>query len=216
MWTRRSWPTGCCCGIEAAQRASSSPRGRPAVGPRMPSRLLSRLRCNPSRELLRHHQKCTSPNCPVCAPVKQYVSKQRQLVFHRKTGAGPATQLLPLLRRPGCWAAACASAPVCLRGLSAACAAPASAAWPQLAHANRRERCCAYAPSPAHHEPTLCVRERCMALTASAPALPTAPAATLTPELRHNLLLHLQQNPLARENFQAKHGGRGTRCFCAS
>jgi hypothetical protein len=43
-------------------------------------------RCNPSRELLRHHQKCTSPNCPVCAPVKQYVSKQRQQVFYRKTG----------------------------------------------------------------------------------------------------------------------------------
>ena len=43
-------------------------------------------RCNASRELLRHHQKCSSPNCPVCAPVKQYVSKQRQLVYHRKTG----------------------------------------------------------------------------------------------------------------------------------
>ena len=43
-------------------------------------------RCNPSRELLWHHQKCTNAQCPVCAPVKQYVSKQRQLVFHRKTG----------------------------------------------------------------------------------------------------------------------------------
>lgn len=56
-------------------------------------------RCNPSRELLRHHQKCTSPNCPVCAPVKQYVSKQRQLVFHRRTGTW-------VDGAGGCWLAA--------------------------------------------------------------------------------------------------------------
>ena len=30
-------------------------------------------RCVPSRELLKHHQNCTSERCPVCAPVKQYV-----------------------------------------------------------------------------------------------------------------------------------------------
>lgn len=41
-------------------------------------------RCTPSRELLKHHQKCTSAQCPVCAPVKQYVSKQRQLHIQRK------------------------------------------------------------------------------------------------------------------------------------
>ncbi len=30
-----------------------------------------------SRELLKHHQKCVNPACPVCTPVKQYVQKQR-------------------------------------------------------------------------------------------------------------------------------------------
>lgn len=30
-----------------------------------------------SRELLKHHQKCQNPACPVCTPVKQYVQKQR-------------------------------------------------------------------------------------------------------------------------------------------
>ena len=41
-------------------------------------------RCVPSRKLLKHHQKCNSLDCPVCAPVKEYVSKQReQLVQER-------------------------------------------------------------------------------------------------------------------------------------
>ena len=34
-------------------------------------------RCLTSRELLKHHQKCTASDCPVCTPVKQYVQKQR-------------------------------------------------------------------------------------------------------------------------------------------
>ena len=34
-------------------------------------------RCVTSRELLKHHQKCQNPACPVCTPVKQYVQKQR-------------------------------------------------------------------------------------------------------------------------------------------
>ena len=34
-------------------------------------------RCLTSRELLKHHQKCTATDCPVCTPVKQYVQKQR-------------------------------------------------------------------------------------------------------------------------------------------
>ena len=34
-------------------------------------------RCLTSRELLKHHQKCTNQSCPVCTPVKQYVQKQR-------------------------------------------------------------------------------------------------------------------------------------------
>ena len=35
-------------------------------------------RCGPSRILLQHHQKCRDKTCPVCMPVKQYVSKQRE------------------------------------------------------------------------------------------------------------------------------------------
>ena len=35
-------------------------------------------RCAPSRVLLQHHQKCRDKQCPVCMPVKQYVSKQRE------------------------------------------------------------------------------------------------------------------------------------------
>jgi hypothetical protein len=34
-------------------------------------------RCTSSRDLLKHHQKCTSVECPVCMPVKDYVRKQR-------------------------------------------------------------------------------------------------------------------------------------------
>ena len=32
-----------------------------------------------SRELLKHHQKCTDPQCEVCTPVKNYVQRQRQV-----------------------------------------------------------------------------------------------------------------------------------------
>jgi hypothetical protein len=39
-----------------------------------------------SRELLKHHQKCTSTSCPVCTPVKQYVQKQRMQIAHRQVG----------------------------------------------------------------------------------------------------------------------------------
>ena len=38
----------------------------------------SYARCAPSRVLLQHHQKCRDKACPVCMPVKQYVSKQRE------------------------------------------------------------------------------------------------------------------------------------------
>lgn len=41
-------------------------------------------RCTPSRELLRHHQRCVASNCPVCTPVKQYVAKQRETMLQRK------------------------------------------------------------------------------------------------------------------------------------
>ena len=44
-------------------------------------------RCKASRDLLHHHQKCQSTSCPVCVPVKQYVSQQRQLALQRKVGA---------------------------------------------------------------------------------------------------------------------------------
>lgn len=44
-------------------------------------------RCQPSRDLLKHHQRCTSESCPVCAPVKQYVNKQRQSVVREKLEA---------------------------------------------------------------------------------------------------------------------------------
>jgi E1A/CREB-binding protein len=44
-------------------------------------------RCSPSRALLRHHQRCKSPQCPVCAPVKQYVAKQREAILRKKLDA---------------------------------------------------------------------------------------------------------------------------------
>ena len=34
-------------------------------------------RCVASRELLKHHQKCISPECLICVPVKQHVQTQR-------------------------------------------------------------------------------------------------------------------------------------------
>lgn len=34
-------------------------------------------RCTQSKELLKHHQKCTSESCPVCGPVKEHVRKQK-------------------------------------------------------------------------------------------------------------------------------------------
>jgi hypothetical protein len=49
-------------------------------------------RCAPSRMLLRHHQKCSSAQCPVCTPVKQYVSKQRMMVMSRKAAQLPPEQ----------------------------------------------------------------------------------------------------------------------------
>lgn len=39
-------------------------------------------RCVASRELLKHHQRCQDPQCPVCAPVRQAMQKQR-------SGQGP-------------------------------------------------------------------------------------------------------------------------------
>lgn len=44
-------------------------------------------RCSPSRALLRHHQRCKSSHCPVCAPVKQYVAKQREAILRKKLDA---------------------------------------------------------------------------------------------------------------------------------
>ena len=41
---------------------------------------LMHCRCMTSRELLKHHQKCTASDCPVCTPVKQYVQKQRMVM----------------------------------------------------------------------------------------------------------------------------------------
>jgi len=35
-------------------------------------------RCSTSKELLKHHQKCSSQACPICHPVKEYVRKTRQ------------------------------------------------------------------------------------------------------------------------------------------
>jgi len=35
-------------------------------------------RCAQSRELLRHHSKCASPQCPICVPVKMHVDKMRR------------------------------------------------------------------------------------------------------------------------------------------
>lgn len=40
-------------------------------------------RCAPSRILLQHHQKCRDKACPVCMPVKQYVSKQREVLRNK-------------------------------------------------------------------------------------------------------------------------------------
>ncbi|KAH7298000.1 hypothetical protein KP509_25G022700 [Ceratopteris richardii] len=34
-------------------------------------------RCQPSRTLIRHHQNCRDPQCPVCAPVRQKLGMQR-------------------------------------------------------------------------------------------------------------------------------------------
>ncbi|GAB4815528.1 hypothetical protein N2152v2_002574 [Parachlorella kessleri] len=56
-------------------------------------------RCQPSRMLLRHHQKCTSAQCPVCTPVKQYVSKQRAMMMSRKAAALPPEQRQAYLMR---------------------------------------------------------------------------------------------------------------------
>lgn len=41
------------------------------------------IRCVASRELLKHHQKCQSPSCSICVPVKQHVQQQR-LAAQRK------------------------------------------------------------------------------------------------------------------------------------
>jgi len=62
--TRNVWPL---------QRRRPLPE-RPSA--RSPSAARAR-RCVTSRELLKHHQKCVNPACPVCTPVKQYVQKQR-------------------------------------------------------------------------------------------------------------------------------------------
>lgn len=40
-------------------------------------------RCAPSRILLQHHQKCKDKTCPVCMPVKQYVSNQREALRNK-------------------------------------------------------------------------------------------------------------------------------------
>ncbi|KAK9824572.1 hypothetical protein WJX72_011411 [[Myrmecia] bisecta] len=42
-------------------------------------------RCVSSRELLKHHQKCTSSNCPVCTPVKHYVQRQRMAMQRKQS-----------------------------------------------------------------------------------------------------------------------------------
>lgn len=44
-------------------------------------------RCVPSRKLLKHHQKCSSMQCPVCAPVKEYVTRQREQLIQQKMRA---------------------------------------------------------------------------------------------------------------------------------
>jgi len=37
-----------------------------------------------SRELLKHHQKCSSLQCSICVPVKQHVQQQRLAAAQRK------------------------------------------------------------------------------------------------------------------------------------
>lgn len=49
-------------------------------------------RCHPSRTLLQHHQRCRSPKCPVCAPVKRFVTAQREAIRVRKLAESGLTE----------------------------------------------------------------------------------------------------------------------------
>jgi len=41
-------------------------------------------RCAPSRELLKHHQYCRDAYCPVCAPVRDAMLKQRAVLLDQE------------------------------------------------------------------------------------------------------------------------------------
>ena len=49
-------------------------------------------RCAPSRELLQHHQRCRSKDCPVCVPVKHFVAKQREAMRSKKLAMSGLTE----------------------------------------------------------------------------------------------------------------------------
>ena len=73
----------------------------PVARQRAPYQALRRrrcvCRCVASRELLKHHQRCTSITCPVCTPVKQYVQKQRATSRSGVDARQPAVRPLPRL-----------------------------------------------------------------------------------------------------------------------
>lgn len=49
-------------------------------------------RCHPSRTLLQHHQRCRSSKCPVCAPVKKFVTAQREAIRVKKLAESGLTE----------------------------------------------------------------------------------------------------------------------------
>lgn len=49
-------------------------------------------RCHPSRTLLQHHQRCRSSKCPVCAPVKRFVTAQREAIRAKKLAESGLTE----------------------------------------------------------------------------------------------------------------------------
>jgi len=56
-------------------------------------------RCTSSKDLLKHHQKCQSSNCPICAPVKEYVRKtrmQQQTLQAQQQNSGGAANGMPM------------------------------------------------------------------------------------------------------------------------
>ena len=64
-------------------------------------------RCLSSRDLLKHHHKCTASDCPVCSPVKQLIQMQRRaaavrelkaLKLQESVGAGAAGGLPEIIQ----------------------------------------------------------------------------------------------------------------------